>query len=309
MSKAGSALIATVLALMGTLAPMSTRAVAEPVTVRDAFGREVTVAAPPQRIVTIFASNTEMVAALGLAGRIVGIEAYTRFPPEVLGKPLVGGRLGFSVDAVVERKPDLVVVTPARQAANQLVEPMERLDIPVLVLLHRRMTEILDNIRLLGKICGVAERGAALAAELQGRLDKVRREVEGKPQPSVVMITGRLGNGLLLIARPGTYTGDAVLTAGGRFALDSGAIAQVSPEAILKADPDVLLFAGSDKDMKELIVRPGWADMRAVRAGRAHTVNRAELLIPGPRTFAGVEKLAAILHPSVVIPRPPVAKQ
>jgi iron complex transport system substrate-binding protein len=283
---------------MAAFALWSANAVAEPVTVRDAFGRDVTVPAPPQRIVTIFASNTEMVAALGLANRIVGIEAFTRFPPEVLGKPLVGGRLGFSVDAVVDRKPDLVVVTPARQAANQLVEPMERLGIPVLVLLHRRVPEILDNIRLLGKICGVPERGEALAAELRARLDKVEKQVEGLPRPSVVMITGRLGNGLLLIARPGTYTGDAVLMAGGRFALDSGAIAQISPEAVLKSDPDVLLFAGSDKDLKELIARPGWADMRAVRGGRAFTVVRAELLIPGPRTIAGVEKLAAVLHPT-----------
>ena len=292
MLRAGLAL------LMAAFALWSANAVAEPVTVRDAFGRDVTVPAPPQRIVTIFASNTEMVAALGLANRIVGIEAFTRFPPEVLGKPLVGGRLGFSVDAVVDRKPDLVVVTPARQAANQLVEPMERLGIPVLVLLHRRVPEILDNIRLLGKICGVPERGEALAAELRARLDKVEKQVEGLPRPSVVMITGRLGNGLLLIARPGTYTGDAVLMAGGRFALDSGAIAQISPEAVLKSDPDVLLFAGSDKDLKELIARPGWADMRAVRGGRAFTVVRAELLIPGPRTIAGVEKLAAVLHPS-----------
>ncbi|MBN9514281.1 MAG: ABC transporter substrate-binding protein [Alphaproteobacteria bacterium] len=292
MLRAGLAL------LMAAFALWSANAVAEPVTVRDAFGRDVTVPAPPQRIVTIFASNTEMVAALGLANRIVGIEAFTRFPPEVLGKPLVGGRLGFSVDAVVDRKPDLVVVTPARQAANQLVEPMERLGIPVLVLLHRRVPEILDNIRLLGKICGVPERGEALAAELRARLDKVEKQVEGLPRPSVVMITGRLGNGLLLIARPGTYTGDAVLMAGGRFALDSGAIAQISPEAVLKSDPDVLLFAGSDKDLKELIARPGWADMRAVRGGRAFTVVRAELLIPGPRTIAGVEKLAAVLHPT-----------
>ena len=297
MRRAGLAL------LMAAFALSSVNAVAEPITVRDAFGREVTVPTPPQRIVTIFASNTEMVAALGLANRIVGIEAYTRFPPEVLSKPLVGGRLGFSVDAVVDRKPDLVVVTPARQAANQLVEPMERLGIPVLVLLHRRVPEILDNIRLLGKICGVPERGEALAAELQARLDKVKKQVEGLPRPSVVMITGRLGNGLLLIARPGTYTGDAVLMAGGRFALDSGAIAQISPEAVLKSDPDVLLFAGSDKDLKELIARPGWADMRAVRSGRAFTVVRAELLIPGPRTVAGVEKLAAVLHP------PAAAKQ
>jgi len=284
-------ILAIVLAMAGSAAA------AQPVTVRDALGREVTVAERPRRIVTIFASNTEMVAALGLADRIVGIEAFTRFPAEVVGKPMVGGRLGFSVDAVVDRKPDLVVVTPARQAANQLVDPMERFGIPVVVLLHRRVPEILDNIRLLGQICGVPERGAVLAAELSARLDHVKQRVAGKPAPSVVMVTGRLGNGLLLIARPGTYTGDAIALAGGRFALDSGALAQVSPEAILQADPDVLLFAGSEKDMSELIARPGWADMRAVRNARAFPVSRAELLIPGPRTIDGVEKLATLLHP------------
>ena len=270
---------------------------AEPVTVHDAFGRTVTLPAPPQRIVTIFASNTEMVAALGLADRIVGIEAYTRFPPEVLGKPLVGGRLGFSVDAVVAERPDLVVVTPARQAANQLVDPMERLGIPIVVLLHRSVAEVLDNIRLLGRLGGVAERGEELATRLQSRLDRIKQRVAGLPEPTTIMITGRLGNGLLLIARPGTYTGDAIVRAGGRFGLDSGAIAQISPEAILSADPDVLLFAGSEKDLDELIARPGWKDMRAVRDRRAHAVVRAELLIPGPRTIAGIEHLAALLHP------------
>jgi iron complex transport system substrate-binding protein len=270
---------------------------ADPVTVRDAFGRTVTLPEPPQRIVTIFASNTEMVAALGLADRIVGIEAYTRFPPEVLGKPLVGGRLGFSVDAVVAERPDLVVVTPARQAANQLVDPMERLGIPIVVLLHRSVAEVLDNIRLLGRLGGVAQRGEELAARLQARLDRIKQRVAGLSQPSTIMITGRLGNGLLLIARPGTYTGDAIVRAGGRFGLESGAIAQVSPEAILNADPDVLLFAGSEKDLKELIARPGWKDMRAVRDKRAHAVVRAELLIPGPRTIDGIERLAEIFHP------------
>jgi len=270
---------------------------AEPVTVRDAFNREVTLAAPPQRIVAIFASNVEMVAALGLADRIVGIEAYTRFPPEVVGKPLVGGRLGFSVDRVVAEKPDLVVVTPSRQAANQLVDPMERLGIPIVVLLQRSVAEILDNIRLLGRLAGVAEKGEAVAAAMQARLDRIERRVSGLKAPSTIMITGRLGNGLLLVARPGTYTGDAIVRAGGSFGLQSGAIAQVSPEAILNADPDVLLFAGSEKDLAELIDRPGWRDMRAVRDRRAHAVSRAQLLIPGPRTIDGIERLADIFHP------------
>jgi iron complex transport system substrate-binding protein len=111
------------------------------------------------------------------------------------------------------------------------------------------------------------------------------------------MITGRLGNGLMLVAREGTYTGDAIVRAGARFALPgTQAIAQVSPEAILQADPDVLLWAAGDDGLRELIARPGWADMRAVKAGRAHAVNRSELLIPGPRTIDGIEHLAALFH-------------
>jgi iron complex transport system substrate-binding protein len=287
------AFVWAVLVLAAALQP----ATGAPVTVRDAFGRSVTLPSPPQRIVPIFASNTEIVAALGLSDRIVGIEAYTRYPPEVLDRPLVGGRLGFSIDALVALRPDLVVVTPSRQAASLLVDPMERLGIPIIVLLTRSVDEVLANVRLIGVVAGVAQRGDEVAAELQNRLHRVEQRVANLKPPSVVMITGRLGNGLLLVTRPGTYTGDAIVRAGGRLAFDGGLIAQVSPEAIFNSDPDLLLFAGSDKDMRELIGRPGWSDMRSVKTGRALAVSRVELLIPGPRTIDGIEHLAAIFHP------------
>jgi iron complex transport system substrate-binding protein len=285
-------LIASGLFLLGGICV----AAAEPIVVRDAFDRTVTLPAPPQRIVAIFASNVEMVAALGLSDRIVGIEVYTRYPPEVLSKPLVGGRLGFSVDKVVEQRPDLVVVTPARQAAHQLVDPMERLGVPVMVLLQRDVAEVLSNIRLLGRAAGVPQQGEAVASKLEARIGAVTRRVEGLERPRAIMITGRLGNGLLLVTRPKTYTGDAMVLAGARFGLES-AIAQVSPEAILNADPDILLFAGNQRDLDELVARPGWRDMRAVKGKRTHAVSRSELLIPGPRTIDGIEHLAAIFHP------------
>lgn len=271
---------------------------AAPITVRDALGRTVVLPAPPQRLVTIFASNTELVAALGLVDRIVGVEEYTRFPPEVAARPKVGGRLGFSVDAVVAQRPDLVIVTPARQAANQLVDPMERIGVPVIVLLSRSVGEVLDNIRLVGRATGVPERGDALAQSLQARLDRVAQQVAGQPAPRIVMVTGRVGNGMLLVARSDTYTGEAMVLAGGRFAITGrGAVAQVSPEAILASDPDVLLFAGTEAALDDLVRQPGWRDMRAVRARRAVTVLRSEFLIPGPRTIDGIESLARWLHP------------
>lgn len=271
---------------------------AAPATVTDGLGRIVTIPAPPKRIVTIFASNTEIAVALGLSDRIVGIESYTRYPPEIVKKPLVGGRLGFSVDAIVAQEPDLVVVTPSRQAANQLIDPMERLHVPVLVLLQRTVDEILSNIRLLAKVADVSERGERVVSEYQGRLQKVQTAIEGRPRPRVVMITGQVGNGLILITRPSTYTGDAISVAGASFALaDATTIPQVSPESILNSNPDVLLFSGTQAGLDELIKQPGWGELRAVTTGHAYTLPRAEFLIPGPRTINGIERLAALLHP------------
>jgi iron complex transport system substrate-binding protein len=164
--------------------------------------------------------------------------------------------------------------------------------------MQRSVAEIFANIRLLGRAAGVSDRGEQLARSLEDRLASTMQRVKGRTLPRAVMITGRLGNGLLLVARPGTYTGDAIELAGGRFALEGrGVIAQVSPEAIMSADPDVLLYAGSPADRDELIKRPGWSEMRAVTK-RAYAVSRVELLIPGPRTIDGIEHLAALLHPA-----------
>lgn len=266
---------------------------AAPIVLRDALDRHVELAAPAQRIVTIFSSNTELVASLGLVDRIVGVEDYTRFPPQVAGIPKVGGRLGFSVDAVVRCRPDLVIVTPARQAAHQLVDPMERIGVPVMVLQSRTLAEVIGNVRLVAAATGVAARGDALAASLQQRLDAVDARMAGRAAPRALTITGRMGNGMLLVARPYTYTGDAIVRAGARHAIpDIGRLAQVSPEAALASNPDVLLFAGTQVALDDLVRQPGWRDMRAVRAGRAVTVSRAQFLIPGPRTFDGIEALA-----------------
>ncbi|MDQ8700611.1 ABC transporter substrate-binding protein [Hyphomicrobium sp. LHD-15] len=286
-----------VAALAATTGLWSPAVQAERVSVVDALGRTVEIATPPQRIVTVFSSNTELVAALGLADRIVGIDAMTPYPPEIVGKPHIGGRLGFSVDAVVAQRPDLVIVTPARQAANQLVEPMQRVGVPVIVLTARTMAEVMANLRLLGRATGQMERGEKTADELKKRLAAVAERNQNSPLLRAVMITGRLGNGLFLIARPNTYTGDAMRIAGTVPALPTlTTLAQVSPEAILAASPDVILFAGGQEDLDDLLVRPGWRDLVAVKQGRAWTVPRAEWLIPGPRTVDGIERLARQLH-------------
>ncbi len=276
-----------------------------PRALEDGLGRRVEIAAPPRRIVSIFASNAEMLAALGLADRIVGIEAYTRFPPEVAGKPVVGGRLGFSAEAIACLDPDLVVMTPARQAAHALGEPLARLGIPMLVVTHRDLPQVFGNIALLGRATGEEDAADALLGGLRGRLDAVATCIAGLPPPRVFLETGATGRGAFGTARPGSYTHDILLRAGGTPALDEmhpSGPAQVSAEAILRADPEVYLLAGRPDQAAEVPGRPGFAGIAAARAGRVHPVPRAELLIPGPRVVAGVERLARLLHPAAFAP-------
>ena len=279
----------------GWLTALAGTSLAAPVPVEDAMGRTVSLEKVPERIVPIFSSNTELVAALGLTDRIVGVEAFTRFPPDIQGKPLIGGRLGFSVDAIVRQSPDLIVVTPARQAMHQILEPMSRLNIPVIVLQSRNVREVIENVRLLGRATRTEARAEALAQSFEARLQRVQARHGVTARPRVVLITGRLGNGMVLIARSDTYTGDALRLAGADHALAQTVVPQVSPEAVIAADPDVLLFAGTREHFEELLASPGWSLLRAVRAQRAYLVARSEFLIPGPRTFDGIEKLSSLL--------------
>jgi iron complex transport system substrate-binding protein len=269
--------------------------------VRDGLGRDIRLPAPPRRIVSIFASNTELLAALGLAPRIVGIEDFTRYPPGIRdGRAVVGGRLGFSAEAIARLRPDLVVMTPSRGAAQTLTRPLALVGIPTLVLVHRDLAQIFANLVLLGAAAAEPAAASRTVAALQGRLSAVRARIAARPPTRVFVELGANDRGALQTVRAGTYTADAIALAGGAnvFAGLTG-ITQVSAEAVLHADPDVILVARDGFDPARLARRPGWAGLRALRNGRVHAVPRALLLIPGPRVVAGVERMAGLLHPGV----------
>jgi iron complex transport system substrate-binding protein len=278
----------------------SARATGWPRVVTDGLGRHVEIAAPPQRIVAIFASNAEMLAALGLADRIAAIEAYTRFPPEIVSKPLIGGRLGFSAEAIARLPADLVVMTPARQAAQGLTEPLARAGIPSIVLTQTDLRQITANIRLLGLATGAEARAEDLVASMEARTADVASRIAGRPRPSVFLETSSTGRGVFGTVRSGTYTDDILHLGGGKnifSGLANAGPSLVSGEAILRADPDQILVAGTPAQAAALPSRAAFGSLEAVRTGHVATVSRAFLLIPGPRVVDGIEQIARLLHP------------
>ena len=267
-----------------------------PRTVEDALGRRVEIPAKPQRIVAIFASNVEILDGIGAGDRIVGIEAFTRYPPRIAERAKVGGRLGFSVEAIARLKADLVVMTPARQAAH-MVDPLQRIGIAALVLNHRDLKAVMQNIHLLGTATGNESEAAQLIAGLQMRLAAVHQKLHGRPPVRVYLETAASDRGTYLSVRDGTYTADILRLAGGESALAGNTLSQVGGESVLRAAPAHIILAGPPERIDTLAKRPGWETIDAVRAGRVSAIPSALLLIPGPRVVDGVEQLARLLHP------------
>lgn len=271
----------------------------------DALGRDIFMIKHPTRIITIFSSNTEIVAALGLTKYIVGIDAYTYYPASIQQIPKIGGRLGFSLDSIIAQQPDLVIMTPARQATHQLLPALEKLHVATIILDGGSIETILNNILLIGHVTCATERAKQVVDNMRQRFDKIRKDHQQLAKPNVVLITGRTGNGLLLVARlkglqTNAYTADIIIRAGGKLALDEVQttklqINQISPEVLLATNPDIILFADTQHSLDELILATnGWQQMKAAQTGFVRLVSRAELLIPGPRVIDGVESLSTI---------------
>lgn len=275
------------------------QAMAFPIQVIDALGREVVIPGRPERIVAIFSSNTEMLVALGLADRIVGIDAFTRYPAEIADLPKIGGRLGFSAETIARLNPDLVVMTPARQAANTLLKPLAAIAVPAVMLVHHDIERIFNNILFLGRVTGETAAAEALIDGLRERLAGIARCIADKPPKRVYFETGNNDRGGFMTLREGTYTADALRLAGGvNVFAHRNLLAQVSGEAVLLADPDVILVARyGEEAVAEVKSRVGWQRLKAVQTDRVYQVDRTLLLIPGPRIVAGVEQMARLLHP------------
>lgn len=268
-------------------------------TITDALGRRVTLDKTPQRIVSIFSSNTELLHALDATDQIVGIEDYTQYPPGIRdNRTIVGGRLGFSAETIARLEPDLVIMTPARQAVNTLLRPMEIVGVPVVVLLHRNIEQIFSNLGLLGTVLGNAAHAQTVVQQLKQRLQQVESQIKTSPRPSVFFETSQNDRGNFATVRKGHYAHDALQHAGGdNIFSELKNINQVSGEAVISANPDVIFVARRESDVSGVLNRPGWQQVNAIRHRRVYQVPRELLLIPGPRIVDGVETMAALLHP------------
>ncbi len=239
-----------------------------PLRFRDASGREVVLRAPPERVVCVVPSVTEMIVKLGAADRLGAVTWHDTYPPEAAQKPVVGGFLSPSAAAVRAARPDLVILSPMHRA---LREALADQGCPLVELGPRTLGEARQTLALLGRVFGKEAEAERLIAENEAYFRAVEARVGGIPPERRLRVMRFMGRDRVMTPGDGSFQNEIIRRAGGvppRLG-KAGAVVPVTLEEWQAFDPQVVYGCGMDREpLERLLHRPGWRDVEAVREGR-----------------------------------------
>jgi iron complex transport system substrate-binding protein len=262
----------------------------------------------PQRLVSMAPSITEVVYALGLQDRLVGVTRFCRFPPEAQDKHDIGGYIDPNYEAIKALKTDLVVLLPVHVDSRQR---LNELNIPTMDVEHRTVEGIMASIELIGERCDANEAAIALSEDIIKRAQFVKTKTEGLPKPRVLLSAARLlGTGEVdevYAAGKNQWYDDIIAAAGGENVFDDDTVQfpALHKEALYRLDPDVIIELTHDVGAEGLTVadvKSEWKSLeklRAVKEGNVFVIDGSHTQIPGPRFIEVLEDVARVLHPDV----------
>ena len=263
----------------------------EAVVLTDMLGREVALPAEVKTVVSLAASNTEILYAISAGEMLVGRDAYSNYPEAAADIAVVGDFNGPNIEAIVAADPDVVLASYLQDdVLNQLTE----LGIAVFCTEAFDYEGIYTSIALIGDICGKTEEATALCAGMRESIGKVQAAAATEAQPTVyyVMSFGEYGE---WSGGPGSFINAAIELAGGiPITKDMGEIwVNPSIEQIVALDPDIILLS-SLYTIEDLSAANGYADMRAVKEGHVYLVNPDWVERPAPRITEAVAEFGEI---------------
>jgi ABC-type Fe3+-hydroxamate transport system substrate-binding protein len=259
-------------------------------TYADALGRTLTLAAPPQRIVSLVPSLTEALFAFGLGDRVAGVTRFCVEPPEgVRDKPKVGGTKNVDVAKLLSLRPDLVI---ANQEENTR-EDIERIiaaGAPVFVTYARTVSGALDELRALGEMTGAAEAARRIAAEAEQELASTAAE-----NGTAVRVFCPIWRNPWMTVNEDTYIHDMLRVCGGAniFADQADRYPTVSLQEAAHLRPDVVLlpdepYRFGEKHIPEVI--------EALAGVRIYLVDGKQLCWYGPRIPESIRFVRRLLR-------------
>lgn len=274
-----------------------------PLTIQDASGTEITIEEEPERIVSTSPSETEILFALGLGDKVVGVSDYADYPEAALEKERVGGVVDPNAEAIIALEPDLVI--SGISMSDDVADKLRNLDLVTYKNDGQSLEEILDNILKIGQVVNAQTEAEELVAEMQADIDAVKEAVADVAEADKKKVYLEFTPGWTVGS--GEFLDELITIAGGiNVASELEGWAEVNEEKIIEEDPDVILFAKdavdfeTEQPLAELIQdRSGWTEITAIQNDRLVGIDENIVSRIGPRVTDALKQFAEAIYPEL----------
>jgi len=276
-----------------------------PIVITDSLGHTITLEKPAQRVASLAPSNTEILFAIGAGTQVVARDSFSDYPEHAKGITNVGGGFGeIDTETLVSLQPDLVLLAEINPVEQ--VQTLENLGLKVFYLNNPKDLEgMYDNLRIVSRLVGHEGEADTLIEGLQARVAEVEKRVANVSERPIVFyeLDGTDPNAPWT-SGPGTFIDLLLARAGGKNLGNSleGAWVQISVEELIAKNPDIILlgdFTYGGVKPEDVVARPGWDSIAAVKNQRVFPFDDNLVSRPGPRMVDGLETLAKLLHPEL----------
>jgi iron complex transport system substrate-binding protein len=269
----------------------------------DQLGRVVKLDKMPQRIISLAPQNTEILFALGLGDKVVGVTTYCNFPPEAQEKPKIGGFSTVDVEKVVSLSPDLVVAALIHE--KETISQLESHGLKVLALAPKTLSEVTQAIELVGKATGTETQARRAVEDMETRMATVARLVAGLSAEGRPRVFYVVWHDPLMTAGGDTTQSELIDLAGGRNIFDDlSKYPTVDLEALLERQPQVII-AGSghgsaqNSPLEWAKSEPRLKNTETLIQNRVFGIDADIVSRAGPRIVDGLEEMLRLIHPEL----------
>jgi iron complex transport system substrate-binding protein len=257
----------------------------------------------PQRIISLSPNLTEIVFALGLGDRVVGVSNNCDWPVEAKQKPKMGTFWQPNTEAIIAAKPDLVVCESFLQH-KEIAETLKRTGLRVVSLRIESIEEFYSAILSIGQAAGCSDKAEPLAAKIKSDIDQIRAKSSSAKK---VKVLWAVQTEPMRVAGVKTFVNEIIDLAGGQnvIAPTGDQYPSVGTETILTCGAEVIIQSAmgtEDITKQQETAEKFWsryANLPAVKDKKVYVVEADTVLRLGPRLPEGVMSVAKLLHPEV----------
>ncbi|GCE25038.1 putative ABC transporter substrate-binding lipoprotein YvrC [Dictyobacter alpinus] len=256
----------------------------------------------PLRIVSLAPSISEILGALELQNRVVGVDAFTNYPASMATIKKVSSSTGINVESIVALKPDLVLSSGG--LSNKYDTQLTRLGVQVVDLPSPDLAKTLDQITLVGRLTHTEDKAQSLVKRMQQQITQIQNTIKGTPAKKALLEVDNSTPGKPYVFGGGSFGDEmAQYTNVTNIFHDNktnGGYPQVTDESVIAANPQYViltedpLYGGQPSAVYK---RANWGNIEAVKSHQVYHINSDIMQRPGPRIVQGLRCLAQIVHP------------